>query len=378
VQGDGPTNAIAQNGIEAFGAASVTLSGNTVTGDTYTGGGAGNSASGILLLNNGPTSATTNNVSSSDVDIYVGEVQLFGLVYPTPGTWTIQGNVVSNATSAGASAGVGGYGEGIQLDGTTNTVDVYGNQVAVTPQADILMTGVQNASIGGTGAGQGNFAVGSSGAALVVGGPSTECAAQGIGPNCNPGNGTPGTESPGWSSHTNTVTDNTFGATGAGNAAGIVVEGAFAPTFMGLSPDPNSAYGNVFGGNQMADNALANIADFSGNADVPMAENTYGTPTADSCEPTPGGDPTANALFGPQASVPNVAVVMSSTTATDTGGSFPATVLPGALIQDATTPGNVPATTYVVSVTGPTLTMSNAATGTGATDTLHFYNIWAC
>ena len=62
---------MAQNGIQAFGAASVTIGGtgagqaNTVSDDSYAGGGAGNSASGILLLNNGPTSVTDNNVSDS-------------------------------------------------------------------------------------------------------------------------------------------------------------------------------------------------------------------------------------------------------------------------------------------------------------------------
>jgi len=319
-----------------------------------------------------------NTVSTSDVNIYAGEVQVFGLVYSPAGTWTISGNTVSNATSTGASAGEGGYGEGIQVDGTTNTVNVQGNNVSGSPQANILMLGVQNANIGGSGAGQGNTSTGSPGAGMVVGGPSTECAALAggniPGPNCNFGSGVPGTESAGWASHGNAVIGNTY----AGSSAGVVVEGAFAPTFMGLSPDPNAAYGNAFGGNNWTGNGLAGVADFSGNANSPPAENAYASGSADSCEPTPGGSPAADALFGPSVSVTNVAVVMGSPTATDGSGNFPASVLAGALIQDHTTPGNVPATTYVSSVTGPTLTMSNAATGTGTADTLYFFNTWAC
>jgi hypothetical protein len=385
IQGSGPTNAIAQNGIQAFGAASTTIGGsltgqgNTISGNSYSGGGgAGNAAAGILLLNNGPTSVVDNTVSTSDVNIYAGEVQVFGLVYSPAGTWTISGNTVSNATSTGASAGEGGYGEGIQVDGTTNTVNVQGNNVSGSPQANILMLGVQNANIGGSGAGQGNTSTGSPGAGMVVGGPSTECAALAggniPGPNCNFGSGVPGTESAGWASHGNAVIGNTY----AGSSAGVVVEGAFAPTFMGLSPDPNAAYGNAFGGNNWTGNGLAGVADFSGNANSPPAENAYASGSADSCEPTPGGSPAADALFGPSVSVTNVAVVMGSPTATDGSGNFPASVLAGALIQDHTTPGNVPATTYVSSVTGPTLTMSNAATGTGTADTLYFFNTWAC
>ena len=144
IQGEGPTNAVAQNGIQAFGAASVTIGGtgvgqpNTVSDDSYAGGGAGNSASGILLLNNGPTTVTDNSVSDSDVNIYAGEIQVFGLVYPVPGTWAITDNQVVGALCSGAAVTeteVGpscenGYGAGIQLDSTTNNVLVQTNTVS--------------------------------------------------------------------------------------------------------------------------------------------------------------------------------------------------------------------------------------------------------
>lgn len=384
VDGVGPTNSIAQNGIQAFGAASVTIGGtgtgqaNTVTGDSYTGGGAGNSAAGILLLNNGATSVVDNTVSNSDVDIYAGEIQAYGLVYPTPGTWAISGNAVSGATSDGVSAGQNGYGEGIQLDGTTNTVDLYGNTIGGSPQANILLTGVENANIGGTSAGQANTSSGSGGAGMVIGGPSTECevVAGGVIPsaNCNFGSGVPGTQSPGWASYSNNVTDNNF----VGNAAGVVVEGAFAPNFMGLSPDPNAAYGNTFGGNQWNSNLLAGVADFSGNGDAPPAENTYASPSIDACEPSPGGSAVADSILGPQATVPNVALSSGSPTATDNTGNFPASVVPGGLIKDSTTPANVPTGTTVLNVSGSSLTMSNNAGNNASGDTLLFFNLWAC
>ena len=98
VQGVGPTNSIAQNGIEVFGAGQAVVSGNTVSGNSYAGGGAGNSASGILILNAGTVSVDNNHVSTSDENIYAGEVPQFGLVAAPVGQWTIDGNTVSGAT----------------------------------------------------------------------------------------------------------------------------------------------------------------------------------------------------------------------------------------------------------------------------------------
>jgi hypothetical protein len=314
VQGVGPTNSIGQNGVQFFGTGSATLNGSTISGDTYTGGGgAGNAASGVLVINAGTLNVgvtSANTVSSNDVNIYAGEIPDYGLATPAL-VWTISNNVVSGATSEGASAGEGGYGEGIQIDGTTNDVGVYGNTVSTSPQANILLTGVQNATIGGTGANQPNTSLGSPGAGMVVGGPSTECevAAGGNVPsaNCNYGNGSPGTQSPGWASYGNDFVGNTFNE----NAAGVVVEGAFAPNYQGLSPDPNAAYGNDFAGNQWsspnAGNTLAGVVDFSGSGEAPPVLDQYGpsdpnsdpsnTP-ADSCEPTPGGSALVNEISG--------------------------------------------------------------------------------
>ena len=298
IDGDGPTNAIAQNGIQAFGAASVTIGGtgaglaNTVTGDSYAGGGAGNSAAGILLLNNGPTSVQGNSVTNSDVNIYAGEVQAFGLVYPTPGTWTIAGNLSSGALCSGAavtSSNVGpgcenGYGEGIQLDSTTNNVLVQTNTVTASAQAGILLTGVTGATVGGSTSSLGNTESQSLfGAGLIVGGPGTECE-YAFGNSCAPNGG----NTDQFSSTGDTLANNSLTA----NGAGTIVEGNYDPSIVGPA-DPDAAYGNSFYANSWSDNSIANVADFSGFSSTPPS-NSYGSPTADSCDPTQGGSASLN------------------------------------------------------------------------------------
>ena len=126
VQGEGPTVGIAQNGIQDFGAGTATIKNNIVSGDSYAGGGEGNSASGILILNTGTVSVSNNVVSKSDVNIYAGEVPEFGLVASPVGEWTFNDNTATGATATGESAGVGGYGEGFQLDSTSDQVVLTG------------------------------------------------------------------------------------------------------------------------------------------------------------------------------------------------------------------------------------------------------------
>ncbi len=297
VQGEGPTNGIAQNGIQDFGAANVTVNGTTVSDDSYAGGGGpGNAASGILVLNAGTVNVENANVSNSDVNIYAGEIPAYGLV-ATPGTWTIQNNTVSGATSTGASAGEDGYGEGIQVDSTTNNVQVEGNTVSNSAQANVLLTGVTGATIGHQGGGgSGNTLTGtffqtfSEAAGMVVGGPGSACEST---PPCNPGD-------PGYGSTGNTIIDNTL----TDNAAGIVVEGTYAPQLFGGS-NPYAAFSNTFGGNQISESEI-NAVDFSGfynngGMDQPPSQvilnqwgpndPVMGQPVPDnSCDPVPGGN----------------------------------------------------------------------------------------
>ncbi|MFZ0666404.1 MAG: right-handed parallel beta-helix repeat-containing protein [Acidimicrobiales bacterium] len=281
IQGLGPNNLVGQNGIQAFGAASVTLNGNVISGNTYTGGGDGNSASGILLLNNGPTTVENNTVSASDVGIYAGEVAAFGLVYSPAGTWTINHNTVAGATSDGASNQQDGYGEGIQLDSTTNNVQVTDNNVSGSAQSGILLTGVTGATIGGAGSDQGNTVTGiGTDAGIVVGGPGTECE-YAYGNSCQP------TEdnSEQYSSTSDTITDNSS----SGSGIGVVVEGNYDPSIVGPS-DPDAAYGNDFEGNVWSGNLVAGVADFSGYGASTPPSNSYGASYAgNSCTLSPGG-----------------------------------------------------------------------------------------
>jgi hypothetical protein len=300
VQGVGPTNSIAQNGIEVFGAGQAVVSGNTVSGNSYAGGGAGNSASGILILNAGTVSIDNNHVSSNDENIYAGEVPQFGLVAAPVGQWTIDGNTVSGATISGASTGADGYGVGMQLDSTSNAVVVSGNTVTTSAQVDLLLTGVSNAGIGVVGAGDTANSFGGSTAGVVVSGPGTACAAA---PSCNPGD-------PFYGSSFNNFVGNTVST----NEAGVVVEGAYAPNQDGLNSNPGAAFANNFAGNTWSD--TINVVDFSGfnnpgspmlppsapilNQYGPMDPNSVPANPDNSCDPTPGGSAALLALSGGQ------------------------------------------------------------------------------
>jgi len=304
VQGAGPINSIAQNGIQAFAAASISISNSTVSGDSYAGGGAGNSASGILILNSGTVSVQGNTATNSDVNIYAGNVPAFGLSAASIGNWSIGGNTVSGATSVGESAGVGGFGEGIQLDSTSNPVVVEGNTVSTSAQSDLLLTGVSNAGIGAVGLGDTGNTLSGSQAGLVLGGPGTQCEAVN-GPSCAYPDAGYGSSS-----------DAFFGNTMTGDMAGAVIEGAYAPNELGLSSAPGAAIGNDFSGNSWSTSNEINMVDFSGfnnpgppfPASPPSApvDNSYGTTgpngqpsnTPDSCEPSPGGSSNLLALSG--------------------------------------------------------------------------------
>jgi hypothetical protein len=296
VQGEGPTNAIAQNGIQDFGSGAGTISGNTISGDSYAGGGEGNSASGILVLNAGTVSVDDNHVSASDVNIYAGEIAAFGLAATPIGEWDIDGNTVSGATSTGASAGVGGYGEGIQLDSTANTVVLSGNSITTSKQGDLLLTGVSGAQIGAVGADDTANTITGSQAGIVVGGPGTACALTGS--SCTPGQ-------PAYGSDGNNFVGNAVNS----NEAGVVVEGAYAPNEQGLTSNPGGAVGNNFAANvwstMSGPSNTIDVIDFSGFVNTggagqpPSAPilNQYGPSDPNSapgnvdnsCDPVAGG-----------------------------------------------------------------------------------------
>ncbi len=291
VQGEGPNNGIAQNGIQGFAANVIDVTGSTVSNDSWSGGGgAGNAASGILILNSGTVNVTGNTVSNSDVNIYAGNVPAYGLNANTIGDWNIDNNNVSGATSEGESAGEPGYGEGIQLDSTSNTVDVYGNTVTTSAQANVLLTGASGAFIGNVGEGDANMLTSPGDANLIVGGPGSQCEYQ-YGNSC----AYPDT---GYSSSNDQIIDNTM----TGERAGALIEGAYAPDAYGGS-NPEAAINDSFAGNQWTNGV--NVLDFSGETMYVPVQNQYGpsdpnsvpsnTPD-NSCDPTAGGSSLFNAL----------------------------------------------------------------------------------
>lgn len=142
ITGVGPTSQIAENGFEGYGVASITATNDTVSGDSYTGGGSGNQATGLLILDVGTVSATHNHLSSNDINGYFS-TDGSG---PSPGTWTISSNTVTHATAGSAAAG---YGDGIVLDSTTNSVTVSMNTVKTSAEYGIALYGASNATVSG-------------------------------------------------------------------------------------------------------------------------------------------------------------------------------------------------------------------------------------
>ena len=114
--GIGPTSLIAQNGIQAYHATKADISNSTVAQNSYTGGGNGNQASGLLLLDVGTVAAINNKVSNNDVNVYLGSDGSA----PTPASWVVRGNSITNATD-NVSGGEAGYGDGVQIDSITDT-----------------------------------------------------------------------------------------------------------------------------------------------------------------------------------------------------------------------------------------------------------------
>jgi parallel beta-helix repeat protein len=160
VTGIGPTSLIAQNGIEGYGVASITLTNDTVKKDSYTGGGGPAQATGLLVLDVGTVSATSNHLSLNDINGYFADDG----TGPPAGTWTITGNTVSGATQPGGQLG---YGDGIVLDSTTNPVTISGNTVTTSKEYGIALYGASNAQV------TGNTVTGSKSDGIYVGGPGS-------------------------------------------------------------------------------------------------------------------------------------------------------------------------------------------------------------
>lgn len=162
ITGIGSTGLIAQNGFQGFDAASVTLSGDTVTKDTYTGGGNGNQATGLLIYDVGAVSVTGSTLSANDVDGYFADDG----TGPAAGTWTVSGNTVTTATDK-VAGGETGYGDGIDLDSTSNSVTISSNTVKNDAEYGIALTGASNSTV------TGNTVTGNKSDGIYVGGPGS-------------------------------------------------------------------------------------------------------------------------------------------------------------------------------------------------------------
>jgi parallel beta-helix repeat protein len=162
ITGIGRTGLIAQNGFQGYDAASVKLSKDTVRRNSYTGGGNGNQATGLLIFDVGAASVMTNTVSGNDVNGYFGSDG----TGPAEGTWTISGNTFSNATD-NVPGGSAEYGWGLQLDSTTNPVSVTDNKVLDSAEYGIALTGTVGATVNG------NTVNGNGSDGIYVGGPGS-------------------------------------------------------------------------------------------------------------------------------------------------------------------------------------------------------------
>jgi parallel beta-helix repeat protein len=198
VTGLGSTPLIAQNGIQIW-ASAATLSGNTVTGDTYDG--PSYAASGILIGNPSTLSVTGNKVSSSDSGIYLIQDQSPAWVYcgntgtscTNPAahgtTFTLSKNTVANGTNAYGNPIASGYGDGIDLDSVGTSSLVQSNTASSDPGSGISLYGTTGVTVSKNtlSAGDGNgiyvgsgTASSSAGANSVIGNKITNAQVDGI------------------------------------------------------------------------------------------------------------------------------------------------------------------------------------------------------
>ena len=233
VTGIGPTGLVAQNGIQFYDAFSGSMTGNTVSGDSYTGG--TYTAAGLLLISTGSLTVSGNTVSDSDVNMYLG-TDGTGLA---AGHWSVTGNTVTGATDK-VPGGASGFGDGIQLDSTSNAVTIKGNTVTGGAENGISVFSASGATLSK------NTTSHNQGDGIYIGGPGSFVQSASTG---------------------NTISNNTAQKNGQD----------------GILADSNSA-SNQFSGNTLTKNVRYDIDD-QGTTNT-WTGNTC-TPAGDS-EPSPG------------------------------------------------------------------------------------------
>lgn len=165
ITGIGPTGQIAQNGFQGFDANSATLNNDTIKGNSYTAGDNAE-ATGALIYDVGTVSVMGSTLAGNDVNVYLGSDG----TGPQENPWTVSGNTVNNAAD-NVPGGSPGFGYGIQLDSTSNSVSITGNTVSNSAAYGIALTGASNATVSGN-------TVSTSGSdGIYVGGPGSTAGA---------------------------------------------------------------------------------------------------------------------------------------------------------------------------------------------------------
>jgi hypothetical protein len=156
VTGIGSTPAIAQNGIQIWGA-SGTLTVDTVTANTYDG--PDFAASGVLVGDPYTLSLKHNFVTDNDSNVYVIQDQDPAWVYcgntgtactdPAKAgtTFMFSHNTVSDATNVDANALGSGYGDGLDLDSVTEATTALSNTANNDPGIGIALYGATGATV---------------------------------------------------------------------------------------------------------------------------------------------------------------------------------------------------------------------------------------
>ncbi len=263
VTGIGATGLTAQNGIETDAGVTASITGSTVTDNSYTSpdyasDGTYYTASGILAYDTTNLTLTSDKVNNNDENI-VGYDDGTG---PAQGTWTISKNTVTAGVNNTGSVPLGlGVGDGIDLygNGATNvTTDVYGNTVNGNADWGIALFGATNVNIGGTAKGQANTASNNADDGIYLGELSAT----------QPSTG-------------NTVAKNTANANGDD---GILADG---PDMSGNQ----QATGNTFEKNTLQKNIRYDAEDRSTGGGPGTTAGTANTWTGNVCKPANDSNP---------------------------------------------------------------------------------------
>lgn len=270
VTGIGATDLTAQNGIETDSGVNASITGNTVTDNSYTSptyasDGTYYTASGVLAYDSSTVTISGNTVNNNDENVVGYE----DASYSGPAaTWTIKTNTVTAGTNNTGPNGVPvgyGVGDGVDLWGVGETgggqsnpvtTTVSGNTVTGNADWGIALFGASGATIGGTTTTQTNIASHNADDGIYL-----------------------GEYSPGLPSTDNTVSKNTVN----GNLDdGILADG---PDSMGVQ----QATDNTFHANTMKNNTRYDAEDRSTGAGTAGTANTW---TGDKCSPAQDSSPT--------------------------------------------------------------------------------------